>query len=87
MPFKNPLRRWRRIELPPVDAPLPPGESRMIQCVYLSCLAYQDVTLPVTLWSSLPTSHWNLKARSSTMGVMGCLLHSWFVMCACILAR
>lgn len=27
MPFKNPLRRWRRIELPPVDAPLLPDEE------------------------------------------------------------
>lgn len=55
MPFKNPLRRWRRIELPPVDAPLLPGESRMIRCIVCHILLIKPAAaMPVESWSSLP---------------------------------
>lgn len=55
MPFKNPLRRWRRIELPPVDAPLLPGESRIIESAMRQVLLTKvHVAVPVNLGSSAP---------------------------------
>ena len=72
MPFKNPLRRWRRIELPPVDAPLLPGESRIIESAMRQVLLTKvTVAVPVNLGSSAPDIEWCLTATHVTTGLKG----------------
>jgi hypothetical protein len=89
MPFKNPMRRWRRIELPPVDAPLLPGECRMILRVMCHVLPTKAAaTVSVHLWVVVASngSHWWPDIVSRTAGLKGCL-HPGFLMCTCNLAR